>query len=89
MEKEKVNRTVDSIRQAMGILEEAVATLKVPVSLAEKVGRIVEKLGLRQTAWKLDVDVGTVCRWWKGRQRPNKKNLAKIEAFYKELFGEE
>lgn len=86
LEKDKDN-IVNRLKQiADNVMEvtNAVIALEEPMALVEKLSRITVKLGLRETAYKLDVDVRTVRRWLKGR-RPLKKNIRKIESIYKDL----
>lgn len=89
MKGESTIELVERLKEASEIISEVVSTLKTlkpELTVAEMVKCIVEKISLKKTAQRLDVDSTTVCRW-RREKGIKKNNRLKVEALYKELFG--
>ena len=78
--------SLDNTASAVRAIANSFPDKEIELSIAEKVRRIVEKLGRGETVKRIDVDDSAIDRWIKGGNML-KKNRRKIEALYKELFG--
>ena len=82
----KLADSLDNTASAVREIANSFPDKEIELSIAEKVRRIVEKLGRGETVKRIDVDDSAIDRWIKGGNML-KKNRRKIEALYKELFG--
>jgi len=78
---DSLNTTASAVKEVANSLAEE----KVEPAFQEKVRLIVEKLGVKRAAQRLDIDSSTLIRWRNGGPSL-RKNRLKVEALYNELY---